>query len=252
MAKIEMDISEYEALKENKRLLEKSLEKERELEKKVRKLNEEKIKALEEASKKVVIERVNKTIQTPLVKGSPKEFWTIVSSTMRYHARDRGGMVTRLYNMDYPEHVDKIEEWVKDITNRWFGVGEARQVNVEKEVSFIGMDDVKALMRDEISKDVQRDIDSLRYSVKTANEKLDSEVGRSERLRDVNKSLKKSLKSAEAKISDLERGISKQDAAREKLRLINSELQKVKLFNKGEIINQIRLILKANPHGKTA
>lgn len=65
MAKIEMDLSEYEKMQENKKLLEQSLEKERELQSKIEKLskdnaeqlvliNEEKIKALEDAKMKVV------------------------------------------------------------------------------------------------------------------------------------------------------------------------------------------------------
>lgn len=54
MAQIKMDISEYEAMKENKKLLEASLENERKLQDEVKKLSEEKIKALEEAKMKVV------------------------------------------------------------------------------------------------------------------------------------------------------------------------------------------------------
>lgn len=54
MAKIEMDISEYEIMKENKKLLEDSLNKERELQKQVEQLTKDKIKALEDAKMKVV------------------------------------------------------------------------------------------------------------------------------------------------------------------------------------------------------
>ena len=54
MAQIKMDVSEYEALKENKRLLEESLENERELRQENKKLQQEKIEALQEAKKKVV------------------------------------------------------------------------------------------------------------------------------------------------------------------------------------------------------
>jgi len=54
MAKIEMDISEYESMKENKVLLEKSLEKERALQKEIKKLTDEKVEALEAAQRKIV------------------------------------------------------------------------------------------------------------------------------------------------------------------------------------------------------
>lgn len=62
MAKIEMDISEYEALKENKRLLEQSLEREKEHQTRINQLLEEKNKVLEESKMKVVkITRVERT-----------------------------------------------------------------------------------------------------------------------------------------------------------------------------------------------
>ena len=54
MAEIKMDISEYEIMKENKKLLENSLEKERELQKQIKKLTDEKVKALADAKMKVV------------------------------------------------------------------------------------------------------------------------------------------------------------------------------------------------------
>ncbi len=49
-----MDISEYEVMKENKRLLEESLKNERSLQEQIKKLSDEKTKALEDASMKVV------------------------------------------------------------------------------------------------------------------------------------------------------------------------------------------------------
>jgi cell shape-determining protein MreC len=62
MAEIKMDVSEYEALKENKRLLEDSLKKERELHEQIKVLSDEKTKALEDAKMKVVkISRVENT-----------------------------------------------------------------------------------------------------------------------------------------------------------------------------------------------
>lgn len=54
MAEIKMDISEYEAMKENKALLENSLKKERELQEQIKKITDEKTKMLEESSKRVV------------------------------------------------------------------------------------------------------------------------------------------------------------------------------------------------------
>lgn len=49
-----MDISEYEIMKENKKLFEDSLNKERELQKQIEQLTKDKINALEDAKMKVV------------------------------------------------------------------------------------------------------------------------------------------------------------------------------------------------------
>lgn len=68
MAKIEMDVSEYEAMKENKQLLEQSLKRERELKDQVDKLNDEKIEALKDAQKKVVKIRKKTVTEHKMVK----------------------------------------------------------------------------------------------------------------------------------------------------------------------------------------
>ena len=65
MAKIEMDVSEWDIMKENKALLEKSLETEKELNKEIKRLNEEKIEILE-LTKKKVVSYSTKTIQEVL------------------------------------------------------------------------------------------------------------------------------------------------------------------------------------------
>jgi hypothetical protein len=62
MAKIEMDISEYEIIMENKKLLEESIQRERSLNDKIEELNKEKIKALEDAKMKVI--KIEKTEMT--------------------------------------------------------------------------------------------------------------------------------------------------------------------------------------------
>lgn len=53
MAEVKMDLSEYQVLMENKRLLENSLEKERDLQEQIKKLTDEKTHALENAQMKV-------------------------------------------------------------------------------------------------------------------------------------------------------------------------------------------------------
>jgi hypothetical protein len=60
MGKIEMDLSEYDKMQENKRLLEASLDKERSLGDRIKELEEEKRKALEDSAHKVT--KITKTV----------------------------------------------------------------------------------------------------------------------------------------------------------------------------------------------
>jgi len=62
MAKIEMDISEYEIMKENKTLLENSLKNERKLQQEIEKLREDKLRALEDA--KYSVTKITKSEST--------------------------------------------------------------------------------------------------------------------------------------------------------------------------------------------
>jgi hypothetical protein len=71
MAKIEMDISEYNQIMENKRLLEEALDREQELNNTIRKLEQEKIKALEDAKmqvihKKIIEHRTQHIVKNPV------------------------------------------------------------------------------------------------------------------------------------------------------------------------------------------
>ena len=54
MAQIKMDVSEYETMKENAKLLQISLEREKELQAKIEALDKEKIKVLEDAKMQVI------------------------------------------------------------------------------------------------------------------------------------------------------------------------------------------------------
>ena len=84
MATVTMDNSEYELLKENIRLLEESKKRENELSKEVEKLQDEKIKALEESSNSVSI--INKTIETQgfYLKENPKVTFDKLRAVLPY------------------------------------------------------------------------------------------------------------------------------------------------------------------------
>lgn len=83
MAKIEMDVSEYEAMKENKKLLEDSLKRERELQDSIKKLNDEKLKAYEEAQCKIV-QYVNTTTTEDLIASDWQELGNLEFALTKY------------------------------------------------------------------------------------------------------------------------------------------------------------------------
>lgn len=88
MAKIEMDLSEFKLMEENKKLLEESLDREKKLSEENKLLQEEKIKILENASMSVsYIKR--KIIQETRIQNRSNE--EIYSSLMRMYDRERRG-----------------------------------------------------------------------------------------------------------------------------------------------------------------
>lgn len=143
MAKIEMDLSEYERIQENKKLLEKSLENERSLRDEITKLQKEKLEALESAKMKVIKIKRNETTEHILMQHSS-----------RYD-------LSRLFNI--------LKEYFAGIDNHYTGaiLNEIVEGLFRKTTSYIihddevtthGLDEIKEELRIDIEKNINEDI----------------------------------------------------------------------------------------------
>ena len=212
MAKIEMDISEYEAMKENKRLLEDSLKNERGLQEEIKKLTDEKTKALEDAKMKVV--KISKTEVTEHVLAK-RDIHAMLPDICRYLGIDFYQIPHhRLQGIQSANYL--IDSMFEKITSRSYPT---------EEVTTHGLD--------EISVEIRNDLKS----------KMDSETR--EKLEDAkhifsrnNKLLKENKKLLDEKDSvlDINNGLS------EECKCLNEELTK---FEKEmRVLSKVREILK--------
>lgn len=146
MAKITMDVSEYETIMETKRLLEDSLKKERELEGTIKKLTTEKLKALEDAKMKVVKITKSQVDECILTNKPPTEIidsiFNLLKQTpnphyFKYHVEDiERAFFTKTKLTSFPtvtttlHGLDEIKEEMKvDIKNEFkTEIEEARQL----------------------------------------------------------------------------------------------------------------------------
>jgi len=137
MAQIKMDISEYESMKDNKKLLENSLEKERYLQEQIKKLTDEKTKTLEDAKMKVV--KISRTeITEYLMRKRPDSYvWN---------------ELWRFLGLDYrrlPEIPDYIN--TDNLINVFFEKVKSSSTPNE-EITTHGLDDIKVEIRNDLKK----------------------------------------------------------------------------------------------------
>jgi hypothetical protein len=146
MATITMDTSEYEAMKDVKRLLEQSLEKERGLQDQIKKLNDEKIKALEDAKMKII--KITKTQVTE-------------HAFIRYDAEKFGRAMAEIFGWTAFKNVntDFLKNGLDRLYYSLFQRVESRTLPVE-EFTTCGLDEVKSEIRNELLKDFNEKITS--------------------------------------------------------------------------------------------
>lgn len=148
-----MDLSEYEEIKKNTKLLEDSLARERGLQDEVKKLNEEKIEALEAAKMKVV--KVKKTYrrELALVKREPRE---IIRGVLRYVGLD---------SRHLPSHVRiPTEPTMGTLIDQFFDLQESNGYSEPDEITMHGLEEVKSEIRKELKgqldSEVEKDLKS--------------------------------------------------------------------------------------------
>jgi len=140
MAQIRMDVSEYEALKENKRLLENSLAKEHELTKQIEILNKEKMMAYEEAAMKVVITK--RTEHTEHIIRP----YTILESNDLHHLLSSYGLI-----LGYGEANEFMTKLAQRVIKK-----ETVHSPAKVETTLHGLDEVTAMLKKDIEAEISK------------------------------------------------------------------------------------------------
>ena len=230
MARIEMDISEYEAMKENKKLLENSLEKERGLQEQIKKLTDEKTKALEDAKMKVV--KISKTEVTEHLLRKRED--TYVWRELWY-----------LMGMDY-RTLPKMPEFIHtDHLARVFFEKITSYSMPNEEITTHGLDEIKVEIRNDlkakIDDDTKRKLENADVALSKNNELLKENktlTSENSYLAEKNKKLTEQCDELTKKLTEIENG--------------NEILGKVKdtlkngygFWNKSELLDKIISIIK--------
>lgn len=231
MAKIEMDISEYEVMRENKKLLEDSLKNERELQKQIEQLTKEKINVLEDAKMKVV--KITKTEVTEcLLKKRVQDTHSWRQILMLLGV----GSFNMPLNVPDPITMDRLQDVFFERTT-------AHSMPI-KEVTLHGLDEIKKEIREELESKMDSDTKrKLKDAEKTThqnytliekNKKLNNSILL---LTEVNKTLSTTF-------DNLTENVSKTKSEIEKLNKIKEILKNgIGIFNKSKLLVNINNII---------
>lgn len=221
MAEIKMELSEYERLMENKTLLEKSLESERklqdeykQLQSKLEEAHNEKLKILEEG--KYVVNKINTTTIT--------EHKLLIKELSRYQ---RDELCYILQQGD----INKIDSALRNVFNTVTSHGNNTYIKTSH-----SLDDVKQEIRLELESQFKEDLSKLSKLNNDISELTNTNKSLTDRVDNLVKMYQDSTDNntnLSAKIKELEEMITK----------INNVLSEEALFNKGNILNNIRRII---------
>lgn len=237
MAKIEMDISEYDAMRENKKLLEDSLKREQELGKQLLDLNQQKMQALEDAKMKVVKISKKITTQHVLVKKESNNailnelgrIFGISTSQLRHHFNwETGRLIDALFNKVSSESQPTTETTVH------------------------GLDEIKLELRNEIKANIDSDIQTkldntnkieanlvaLNQSYLTLGKDYDNLLANNISLETENKTLKELNSIQEIKIKEFEMYSNKGKCVEQ---ILSKEIN---FWNRNVIIQELKMLFK--------
>jgi len=150
-----MDLTEFDAMRETKKLLQESLEKERSLSKEIEKLTQEKVKALEDAKMKVV--KVTRIENHDIIfqKSSDE---TIIQNVSRllgvssHKVRDS----VMFGNRHYPDPMNMGGSFFNGMINTFFERRKSTSCPHKEETTVVGLDEVKKEIREELNAQMEQ------------------------------------------------------------------------------------------------
>ena len=231
MAKVEMDISEYEAMKENKKLLENSLEKERGLQEQIKKLTDEKTKALEDAKMRVV--KISKSEVTEhLLRKRVDE--TCVFRELLH-----------VLGIDYrhiPHKPDYIH--ISHLQNVFFEKVTSYSIPIE-ETTTHGLDEIKVEIRNDLKEKMDEEIKRKIENAEKALSKNNELLAYNKALTTENNSLTEKNKKLTEQCDELTKKLTGAEDANDTLNKVRELLKNGYVFwNKAELLNNINNLIK--------
>lgn len=229
MAKITMDASEYEAMKKTEKLLEAALSREVELNDKLHKLEEEKIKAYEDAKMKVVKIIKHETTEHKLKKvADPRPVLVELFHMVDGYRRGESS----------PNHYAMPHEYVWHIIDKLFY--EATTINVDStETTLHGLDEVKAEIKQQLSDEMS---DDIKRKLTEANETSGRYFTIYEQHKDLTKE-NKIISEAKAKlVNKLDSALKTKAKYYDKVKAFNRIIETIStasMFNARKVLNKI-------------
>ena len=242
MAKIEMDMSEYEAMKKVEKLLEESLQREKEMSLSIELLQKEKIKVMEQNKKSVTIIEEKRTEEIVSVKVSERQFGVAIENIFRAIKTPNSSRNYSYQNIGSIQDVaiEKLftKTTIHDCPSR------------DKKVVYKGLDEVidriTKEVKESIDKETQNSLSRLKELDKThikLKEDLDKVKGESSlieeaniTLRGENTTLKEQNKSLDKEIKGLSKEFEKKrkqvSSISDLINEIEGEVKEMNLFNK--------------------
>ena len=230
MAKIEMDISEYEAMKENKKLLENSLEKERGLQDQIKKLTDEKTKALEDAKMKVVKISKSEVTEHLLRKREDTYIWRELWHLLGLDYRG----LPKMPDYIHTDHLVKV----------FFEKSTSHSMPYE-ETTTHGLDEIKAEIRNDLKAKMDDDTNRKIKNAETALSKNDEVLKENKTLTTDNSSLTEKNKKLTEQCDELTKKLTDIENGNETLGKVKDTLKNgYGFWNKSKLLDKIISIIK--------
>lgn len=240
MAKIEMDVSEYEAMKKVETLLQESLEREKKQADTIQQLNQEKIAALEQNENKITKISTKRVIQQALIPSTD-------GGTRLNNVLSSWGIP--VYGMDF---FGSQNHHVRELANALFEIKESEIIE-DPIITLQGMQESRTEIEEVIKGRIDQETkDSLARGQKAAEElektktQLDRALSKLDYSDKSNKQLSKQVdkllakrENLEKKIEETEKLLSKFSGLSNLLNLIEEISSTYTAFNKGKSLSAI-------------
>ena len=227
MAQIKMDVSEYETLKENKKLLEQALEQQKNDSITITALQKEKVDVMKKNEKMVTIKKVVDHVQRPISIIPARELWQKLQQLMGIKQTNYNS-AARSYG--FGGHHDMAHQ----IVSSFIKTDQEVLMYSDENVTYKGLDQVKEEIKKEyeaqLSAATKRTLDDFK-AVSKDNKELTEKVAE---LTDMNTSCFSSIEANLKKIDKLEKTIATLKDANEKLYNVTRRFKEVTIWNLSE------------------